>query len=134
GKHVFKRPGPNNELSTPDAVLFVRTSDLADGKLKEGAPIEPLILRAAAGEWIKVTVRNGFDPKSPVFQTTNTLPYGTPFNRSSQSQSGTLGSGSTSVTGLAATAELVVGMFVSGTGIVPGTIISQIDSGTQITL
>ena len=82
GKLVFNGRDPNNELSTPDALLFVRTSDLADGKLKEGAPIEPLILRAAAGEWIKVTVRNGFDPKSPVFQTTNTLPYGTPFNDS----------------------------------------------------
>ena len=82
GKLVFNGRDPNNELATPDALLFVRTSDLADGKLKEGAPIEPLILRAAAGEWIKVTVRNGFDPKSPVFQTTNTLPYGNPFNDS----------------------------------------------------
>ena len=82
GKLVFNGRDPNNELSTPDAVLFVRTSDLGSGKLKEGTPIEPLILRAAAGDWIKVTVRNGFDPKSPVFQTTNTLPYGTPFNDS----------------------------------------------------
>jgi hypothetical protein len=82
GKLVFNGRDPNNELSTPNAVLFVRTSDLAGGKLKEGTPIEPLILRAAAGDWIKVTVRNGFDPNSPVFQTTNTLPYGTPFNDS----------------------------------------------------
>src|SRR5260370_39804750 len=39
-------------------------------------------MRAAAGEWIKVTVLNCFDQKSPVFQTTNTVPYGTPFNDS----------------------------------------------------
>jgi hypothetical protein len=82
GQLVFNGRDPNNELATPNALLFVRSSDLANGKLKEGAPVEPLILRAAAGEWIKVTLRNGFDPASPVFQTTNTLPYGTPFDDS----------------------------------------------------
>jgi hypothetical protein len=80
GKLVYNGRAANAELSTPDALMFVRTSDLVNGKLKDGVPVEPLILRAAAGEWIKVTVRNGFDPKSPVFQKTNTLPYGTPFN------------------------------------------------------
>jgi hypothetical protein len=133
GKLVFNGRAPGAELSTPYALIFVRTSDLMNGNLKDGAPVEPLILRAAAGEWIKVTVRNGFDSNSPVFKTTNTLPYGTPFNRSSQSQSGTLTSGSTSVTGLTAAAQLF-GTFVSGTGIVPGTIVSGTDSGTQITL
>jgi hypothetical protein len=80
GKLVFNGRDPNTELSTSAALLFVRTSDLVNGKIRAGVPVEPLILRAAAGEWIKVTVRNGFDPQNPVFQQTNTLPYGTPFN------------------------------------------------------
>ena len=80
GKLVFNGRAPGAELSTPYALMFVRTSDLLNGNLKDGVPVEPLILRAAAGEWIKVTVRNGFDPKNPVFQKTNTLPYGNPFN------------------------------------------------------
>jgi hypothetical protein len=80
GKLVFNGRAPGAELSTPYALIFVRTSDLMNGNLKDGAPVEPLILRAAAGEWIKVTVRNGFDPKSSVFKETNTLPYGNPFN------------------------------------------------------
>jgi hypothetical protein len=80
GKLIFNDRAPGAELSTPYALMFVRTSDLVNGNLKDGAPVEPLILRAAAGEWIKVTVRNGFDPNSPVFQKTNTLPYGNPFN------------------------------------------------------
>jgi len=80
GKLVFNGRAPTAELSTSDALLFVRSSDLVNGHLKEGVPVEPLILRAAAGEWIKVTVRNAFDRNSPVFQKTNTLPYGTPFN------------------------------------------------------
>jgi hypothetical protein len=134
GKLVFNGRASGAELSTPYALIFVRTSDLMNGNLKDGAPVEPLILRAAAGEWIKVTVRNGFDSNSPVFKTTNTLPYGTPFDRSSQSQSGTLTSGSVSVTGLTAAAQLFIGTFVSGTGIAPGTTVSRIDSGTQITL
>jgi hypothetical protein len=86
GKLVFNGRAPAAELSSGDALLFVRSSDLANGKLKEGAPIEPLILRAAAGEWIKVTLRNGFDSSSEVFKQTNFLPYGTPFNGVSLSQ------------------------------------------------
>ena len=91
GKLVYNGRAAAAELSSGDALLFVRTSDLDNnGKLKEGVPIEPLILRAAAGDWIKVTLRNGFDPKSaaqsPVFEQTNFLPYGTPFNGASLSQ------------------------------------------------
>src|SRR5271165_5059184 len=125
GKLVFNGRDPNNELSTPDALIFVRTSDLipqsGPPKLKDGVPVEPLILRASAGEWIKVTVRNGFDPNDKVFKTK------TP-------QSGTLTSGSTSVTGLTGASQLAIGMPVTGTGIAPGTAISQINSDTQITL
>jgi hypothetical protein len=46
-------------LNDPAAILFVRTADLdASGKLKAGVPVEPLILRAAAGDCINVTLRN----------------------------------------------------------------------------
>jgi hypothetical protein len=74
-------------LGTDAAVLYVRTADLEvkAGKtvLKADAPIEPLILRAAAGEWIKVTLRNGLalnsTPPDPAFKSFQRLPYGTPF-------------------------------------------------------
>ncbi|NLI80974.1 MAG: copper oxidase [Deltaproteobacteria bacterium] len=49
-------PGP---LHDPSAILYVRSSDLDDsGRLLPGVPVEPLILRAAAGECIDVTLRN----------------------------------------------------------------------------
>src|SRR4029077_7213196 len=60
-----------NKLGTDAAVLYVRTDDLEvkNGKmvLKENVPIEPLILRAAAGQWIKVILRNGLAMNSPVY-------------------------------------------------------------------
>ena len=63
GKLVYNGRAAAAELSSGDALLFVRSSDLDNnGKLKEGVPIEPLILRAAAGEWIKVTLRNRLRP------------------------------------------------------------------------
>jgi hypothetical protein len=80
GKLVFNGRSGGAELSTPDALIFVRNTDLVNGKPIDGTLVEPLILRAAAGEWIKVTVKNGFDAKSPVFGKTNTLPWGTPFD------------------------------------------------------
>ncbi len=87
GMLVLNGRDPNNPLFAKDALLFVRTTDLdlASGKLKPGVPIEPLILRAAAGEWIKITVRNGFDLQNAVFRKTysNNLPYGTPFTATS---------------------------------------------------
>jgi hypothetical protein len=69
--------------SDPNAVLFVRESDLdIDGKLKNGVRVEPLILRAAAGDWIKVTLINAFpsDPNSTPFANALSFRYGNPFN------------------------------------------------------
>ncbi|HEV2840842.1 MAG TPA: hypothetical protein VGW39_05910 [Chthoniobacterales bacterium] len=78
GKLVYNPRVP--ALSTNAAVIYVRSDDLGpDGKLKAGMPIEPLILRAAAGEWIKVTLKNNFDKNDPAFTTPQRLPYGTPF-------------------------------------------------------
>jgi len=53
---IVTHQGP---IHDPTAILYVRTSDLdAAGKLKAGAPVEPLVLRAKAGECIQVTLRN----------------------------------------------------------------------------
>jgi hypothetical protein len=93
GKLVYnKRAG----LATDAAVLYVRTDDLEviKGKtvLRKNVPIEPLILRAAAGQWIKVKLRNGLAlndpgllkkppvPTDPAFKSFQGLPYGTPFS------------------------------------------------------
>ncbi|HEX2253496.1 MAG TPA: copper oxidase [Thermoanaerobaculia bacterium] len=49
-------------LFDPTAILYVRTSDLVSGasglELDPAVPVEPLILRAAAGECIHLTLRN----------------------------------------------------------------------------
>jgi hypothetical protein len=71
------RRGLNNEgpLHDPTAILFVRTSDLdATGRLKPGVPIEPLILRANAGDCIEVTLRNQLPLNPPDLPGFNTLP------------------------------------------------------------
>ncbi len=50
--------GPLNDSSS---IIYVRSSDLdnqAPPKLVAGVPIEPLVLRAAAGDCIEVTLRN----------------------------------------------------------------------------
>ncbi len=55
-------PGPG-PVAQPDAILYVLSENLdANLHLKSGVPIEPLILRAAAGECIDVTLTNHLDP------------------------------------------------------------------------
>ncbi len=54
------RSGP---ITQPDALLYVLSSNLdANSHLKSGVPIEPLILRAAAGDCIEVTLTDLLDP------------------------------------------------------------------------
>ncbi|MEO1087660.1 MAG: hypothetical protein AAFY88_25780, partial [Acidobacteriota bacterium] len=54
-------------LFDPTAILFVHASDLdSSDKLKATAPIEPLILRARAGECVTVTLRNAL-PEGTTF-------------------------------------------------------------------
>jgi len=77
GKIVFNSRGQTlfNDLG----VLYVRSDDLdASGKLKAGVPIEPLILRANAGDCINVSLTNALDPASNVFAPQFSLPP--PFN------------------------------------------------------
>ncbi len=52
--------GQSGPIHDPTAVLYVRKADLdpATGKLKAGIPVEPLVLRAAAGDCINITLEN----------------------------------------------------------------------------
>ncbi len=59
GGHIETRQYGSGPLHDPTAILFVRSEDLDEnGKLKPFRPVEPLVLRAAAGECIRVTLRN----------------------------------------------------------------------------
>lgn len=49
-----------NTLTNGLGIMYVRTEDLnAQGQLKTGVPVEPLILRANAGDCIEVNLTNG---------------------------------------------------------------------------
>jgi hypothetical protein len=52
--------GKAGPIHDPTAILYVRTEDLnpTTGRLRAGVPIEPLVLRAAAGECVEITLRN----------------------------------------------------------------------------
>jgi hypothetical protein len=59
---------PNNVLRAKLGIMYVLLDDLdAQGHLKDGVPIEPLILRANAGDCIEVSVKNMLDPNSDLF-------------------------------------------------------------------
>ena len=46
-------------IHDPTAILYVHTADLnANGTLIAGRPVEPVVIRAAAGDCIRVTLRN----------------------------------------------------------------------------
>src|SRR5258707_5916350 len=66
----------NPTLHSTIGVMYVRSEDLVSGKLK--APIEPLILRANAGDCITVNLTNQLDPASLVYQQNFSL--ASPFN------------------------------------------------------
>ncbi|MDN7140018.1 hypothetical protein KC131_05115 [Pseudomonas sp. JQ170] len=57
---TFTVGGHSGPLHDPTAILYVRKADLdpVTGKLKPGVPIEPLVLRAAAGDCLKITLEN----------------------------------------------------------------------------
>ena len=56
--------------------MYVRTNDIdaATGKLKAGVPVEPLVLRANAGDCIEVTLFNQLPTNVPDLPGWNTLP------------------------------------------------------------
>lgn len=50
-------------LHDPTAIMFVREEDLGrDGRILDGRPVEPLVLRAAAGECVQVVLHNRLPP------------------------------------------------------------------------
>ncbi len=77
GKLVYNSRTLNGgPLTDPTSIMYVMTADLdPNGRLKPGVPVEPLILRAAAGDCINVTLRNRLPPgrvavPDPAFPTT----------------------------------------------------------------
>jgi hypothetical protein len=71
--------GSPGNISTLLGVIFVRSEDLdSNGVLKAGVPIEPLILRANAGDCININLTNKLDPSSKVFS--HNFNWPAPFN------------------------------------------------------
>ena len=73
-----ERTDQGGRLHDPSAILYVRTDDLDNqGKLKDSAPVEPLILRARAGDCIELTLRNElptFGTPMPDYDGFNAMP------------------------------------------------------------
>jgi hypothetical protein len=64
---VISSSGGAVPLST--GIMYVRSEDLdGNGLLKAGVPIEPLILRANAGDCIVVNLTNNIDPTSDLYK------------------------------------------------------------------
>jgi hypothetical protein len=62
--------GGQGPLNDPTAMMYVMTSDMVDplnpkAGLKPGAPVEPIVLRANAGDCIEVTLNNRLPEKAP---------------------------------------------------------------------
>jgi hypothetical protein len=72
----------NNPLYDPDGLVYVLED--GNGKLAPPRNPEPLVLRANAGDWIRVTLTNRFDTKDSVFKTNQSVArigqYTTPYN------------------------------------------------------
>ncbi|HVS83322.1 MAG TPA: hypothetical protein VHE60_16460 [Pyrinomonadaceae bacterium] len=77
GQILFNTRGQT--LRSKIGVMYVRSEDLdAQGKLKAGTPVEPLILRANAGDCIEVNLTNALAASSLVYQQNFSL--ASPFN------------------------------------------------------
>ncbi|MCB1886745.1 MAG: hypothetical protein KDH20_03960, partial [Rhodocyclaceae bacterium] len=71
---ILEIAGNKGPLHDPTGIMYVRTADLnADGKLKADAPVEPLVLRANAGDCLLVTLRNELEDEMPDLAGYNTL-------------------------------------------------------------
>jgi hypothetical protein len=70
------RTNQGGKLHDPTAILYVRTNDIdaATGKLKAGVPVEPLVLRANAGDCIEMTLFNTLPANLQDVPGWNTLP------------------------------------------------------------
>ena len=80
GQIVFNdRGAAASWLTAPRGLMYVFSDDLENGKLKNGVPIEPLILRAKAGDCIQVNLKNEIPYNSDVFN--QALTYAQPMNK-----------------------------------------------------
>jgi hypothetical protein len=70
------RENNGGKLHDPTAILYFRSSDIdgTTGKLKAGIPVEPLVLRANAGDCIGLTLTNRLPADMPDLAGWNTLP------------------------------------------------------------
>jgi manganese oxidase len=76
GKLVYNsRAGNGGALNDPTAIMYFRSSDVdAYGKVKAGVPIEPLVVRARAGECINFTLYNKLPKVLADLDGFNTMP------------------------------------------------------------
>ena len=76
GKLIYNsRAGNGGALNDPTAIMYFRSSDIdALGNVKAGVPIEPLVVRANAGECINFTLTNKLPNVMPDLDGFNTMP------------------------------------------------------------
>ena len=76
GKLIYNsRAGNGGALNDPTAIMYFRTEDIdAYGKVKAGVPIEPLVVRARAGECIQFNLENRLPKALPDLDGFNTMP------------------------------------------------------------
>ena len=68
------RAGNGGALNDPTAIMYFRSSDIdAYGKVKAGVPIEPLVVRANAGECIQFNLENRLPKALPDLDGFNTM-------------------------------------------------------------
>jgi hypothetical protein len=76
GKLVYNsRAGNGGALNDPTAIMYFRSADIDSlGKVKAGVPIEPLVVRAKAGECINFTLTNKLPNTLADLDGFNTMP------------------------------------------------------------
>jgi hypothetical protein len=76
GKLIYNsRAGNGGALNDPTAIMYFRSADIdAYGKVKAGVPIEPLVVRARAGECINFTLYNKLPKLVADLDGFNTMP------------------------------------------------------------
>jgi hypothetical protein len=76
GKLIYNsRAGNGGALNDPTAIMYFRSADIDSlGKVKAGVPIEPLVVRAKAGECINFTLTNKLPNTLADLDGFNTMP------------------------------------------------------------
>src|SRR5690349_7968129 len=68
------RAGNGGALNDPTAIMYFRSEDIDSfGKVKAGVPIEPLVIRARAGECIQLNLENRLPSSLPDLDGFNTM-------------------------------------------------------------